>query len=788
MAKLLQSTLFQSKGELMIKAKKNRAVSVLTVLALVIAMLPMGALVATASTSSAGTSYSATETDVVRGVGSSSQLAGVITMREPSSDDEAWSEVDTQVDIATPSNVKFAGKPTVKLNGTALSVTMDSSATVHVDVAGTDGTRDTLEISNIKLYVGSVSTSVTDILMSVDDPADNTDVLSVDVADILDGFVVAVTDKNKAVDIGENNQAVSSVTLTESTSDTVDADDEISITCPSGVTFYEPPSLSVSASSGTAMTFDSNTGSLSSDRKTATWVVNTPNATGIDTLTLGSMKINIDSTVASGTDIEFTFACDNSDVAVAPSPSKVAEASSGDDITITADTAPTISKTVNQQVGDITIQESSDGLITEETLTATLDTTGCAFASTPKATPSGGIELEDSSGSGVTTAVSGTMDDTTLASTHWIVASESTDENGGKIAISGLVINVSSDAPTGAVRLTLSGAAGTKTITIAYISATANIEVTASGTPAIKINTAGQAAGDITITETKSGALAAGDISLRIFGVTTDNEVAFSEAPTISVVSGDVDVATTGTMSKTTGEDDTFTFDVNTASGTKSVLKLSGISYDVNAKAVEGSVQVVVMNGTTRLATVSNATISKTGQTFSDVASNHWASIFINYLATKGIINGYTDGTFKPEGVITRAEFAKIAVMAGNFALSTTSTTSSFSDVASSHWAFKYIETAKNQGIIGGYADGTFRPDEKISRAELAKMVVTAGKFTINNTGTAFPDVASDHWAYDYVMTAKNLGIIGGYPDGTFKPSGNATRAEASKMVYEWLN
>jgi len=786
MAKLLHSTLFQLRGELMIKAKKNRALSTFVVLALVVSMLPIGALVAFAATSSAGTSYTATEKDVVRGVASSSQLAGEITLKEPSGDNDLWSEMDTEVTLETPANVEFAGKPTVKINGTALTVTWVDSDTVHFDVPGTADTRDTVVISNLKLYVGSVSSAITDINMLVDDPADNTDILSADVADILDGYVASVTNKNLEVDIGEDNQPVSTFALTESTTDTVDADDKITVTCPTGVTFYQPPAVTVS---GSSLTFDSNTGSLSDDRKTATWVVNAPDTNDTDTVTFTSLAVNVASTVASGTDIEFTFDCDNEDVAIAPSPTKVAEADSGDDITITADTAPTISKTTNQQLGDVTIQETQEGLIDETTFTATLETTGCTFASTPRATPSGGLELEDSDGEGVTTAVSGSLN-SGLTEAEWTVASESSADTGGKIGISGLVINVGSSAPTGAVRLIIDGAAGTKTITVAYISTSSTVNVTASGTPAIKISTAGQAAGDIIITETKAGALSADNrgIVLKIFGVTSDNEVAFAEKPTISVVSGDIDVNTAGTLETTSGANDTFVIDIDEASGTKSEIKISGIKYDVNAKAVEGSVQVVVMNDDVRLATVSNATISKTGQTFSDVASNHWAKIYIDYLATKGIIGGYTNGTFKPEGLISRAEFAKIAVIAGGYTLSTTSTTSSFSDVASSHWALKYIETAKNQGIIGGYADGTFKPDEKITRAELAKIVVGAGKFTINKTGTAFPDVAADHWAYDYIMTAKNLSIIGGYPDGTFGPSKNATRAEASKMVYEWLN
>jgi len=112
-----------------------------------------------------------------------------------------------------------------------------------------------------------------------------------------------------------------------------------------------------------------------------------------------------------------------------------------------------------------------------------------------------------------------------------------------------------------------------------------------------------------------------------------------------------------------------------------------------------------------------------------------------------------------------------------------TETTAAFSDVSTSDWSYPYIITAKKAGIIGGYEDGTFRPSAKVTRAEIGKMVVLAGNFTINTTGVSFSDVDTSHWAFNYIMTAKNLTIVNGYPDGTFGPSNNATRAEAAKMV-----
>ncbi len=170
---------------------------------------------------------------------------------------------------------------------------------------------------------------------------------------------------------------------------------------------------------------------------------------------------------------------------------------------------------------------------------------------------------------------------------------------------------------------------------------------------------------------------------------------------------------------------------------------------------------------------------------FTDVASTYWAYPSIIELADHGIISGFPNGAFRPEGAITRAEFAKIIDLAFDLPASTT-TGSSFSDIDYTYWAFKYIEAAKSSGVITGLPNKTFQADRRITRAEIAKMVISAGKFKINKSGTAFIDTA-DNWAHDYIMTARNLGIIGGYANNTFDPSRSATRAEAAKIIANSL-
>jgi hypothetical protein len=185
---------------------------------------------------------------------------------------------------------------------------------------------------------------------------------------------------------------------------------------------------------------------------------------------------------------------------------------------------------------------------------------------------------------------------------------------------------------------------------------------------------------------------------------------------------------------------------------------------------------------------VSNTEISNTeNTTVSNDSANalkdtSWATAYIESLAAEHILSGYTDGTFRSSNTVTRAEFVKMLILALREApLSTPN--NSFSDT-SDHWAKGYIEKAKVLGIITGYPDGTFKPDKPVSRAEIAKMIYIALNIRSNTTATSFTDVPTSHWAYKYIMGLKNQGIVTGYPDGTFRPSNQTTRAEAAKIIF----
>jgi N-acetylmuramoyl-L-alanine amidase len=110
--------------------------------------------------------------------------------------------------------------------------------------------------------------------------------------------------------------------------------------------------------------------------------------------------------------------------------------------------------------------------------------------------------------------------------------------------------------------------------------------------------------------------------------------------------------------------------------------------------------------------------------------------------------------------------------------------TPSFNDVSKNFWAYKYIETAKANGVITGFPDQTFRPNNSTSRAEIAVMTIRAKGYQLITSGSGFNDLPTNYWARNYILTAKEKGIISGYQDGTFRPGNPATRAEAVKLIY----
>ena len=153
-------------------------------------------------------------------------------------------------------------------------------------------------------------------------------------------------------------------------------------------------------------------------------------------------------------------------------------------------------------------------------------------------------------------------------------------------------------------------------------------------------------------------------------------------------------------------------------------------------------------------------------------------------------IVGYPDGTVRPEGKITRGEVATIffRLLTDDARNAGWSQTNKFTDVPADTWYSNAISTLTNMGVLSGYKDGTFRPNAPITRAEYATIAVSFYKETVKDYQGTFSDVPQGQWYTQYVETAAAFGLISGYPDGTFAPNKNISRAEACTITNQTLN
>ena len=187
---------------------------------------------------------------------------------------------------------------------------------------------------------------------------------------------------------------------------------------------------------------------------------------------------------------------------------------------------------------------------------------------------------------------------------------------------------------------------------------------------------------------------------------------------------------------------------------------------------------------TSGISTVTPSIIAgeNTTTSFTDT-EGHWGKDAIDTLVRKNVLSGYADGTFKPDAYVTRAEFVTMIVKA--FGINGDETVE-FTDLSSSSWAFPYVKKAVASGVITGYADGTFKPDELISREQAAVIMHRALilKITLPEGSSDFVDVADiSEYALRSVLNLAGKGLINGVGDKIFMPHGNSTRAMASTMI-----
>ncbi|MGA7732181.1 MAG: S-layer homology domain-containing protein [Chloroflexia bacterium] len=170
---------------------------------------------------------------------------------------------------------------------------------------------------------------------------------------------------------------------------------------------------------------------------------------------------------------------------------------------------------------------------------------------------------------------------------------------------------------------------------------------------------------------------------------------------------------------------------------------------------------------------------------FPDVTPQYWAYRYIMELGCAGIVSGYDDGSFRPDNPTTRAQISKMIVLSEDWALLNPAEPS-FTDVGRSHIFYRYIETAYAQGILSGYPNRLFKPNSYVTRAQVAKMLVRARSWPLSLLGQApvpLCDVPTNHWAWTYVQVAIQRRAFNGYANGCFLPDASATRAQIAKVL-----
>lgn len=155
----------------------------------------------------------------------------------------------------------------------------------------------------------------------------------------------------------------------------------------------------------------------------------------------------------------------------------------------------------------------------------------------------------------------------------------------------------------------------------------------------------------------------------------------------------------------------------------------------------------------------------------------------------KPYVYGYEDGTFGATREITRAEVvAMVSRMLKNPIDENKTYATSFTDVEEGAWYKNYIGFLAQYNIVEGYGDGTFAPTNKITRAEMTAILARAARFQLTGNAASYSDVADNHWAKAYIATMAEKNLVNGYPDGTFAPNNNITRAETVAILNRMLD
>jgi hypothetical protein len=171
---------------------------------------------------------------------------------------------------------------------------------------------------------------------------------------------------------------------------------------------------------------------------------------------------------------------------------------------------------------------------------------------------------------------------------------------------------------------------------------------------------------------------------------------------------------------------------------------------------------------------------------FPDVPQTHENYVAINYLQGEGIIKGYDDKTFKPANLVNRAEALKIILEGNKVEVPESVDTTNFTDVKTSDWFAKYVETGRTLGIINGNPDGSYAPERTVTRGEFLKILLNTNGFNSEKWAgqQLFDDVPADAWYAPYMNYGGQAGLLTKDDNNDLFPGKELTRAEVAEIYY----
>ena len=175
---------------------------------------------------------------------------------------------------------------------------------------------------------------------------------------------------------------------------------------------------------------------------------------------------------------------------------------------------------------------------------------------------------------------------------------------------------------------------------------------------------------------------------------------------------------------------------------------------------------------------------------FSDIAG-HPKQNYVEALRLQGVLHGYPDGTVRPDSFVNRAELLKMAMLSFQLNVLNEASNSPFIDVPRFTWFARFVETGKEEGVISGYPDGSFRPEQTVNRAEALKIILESAGTPYNEFPEAeylFSDVrenAVNNWYYPYVYFLRQNHIISAHSDGTIRLNDSMTRGDLAEIIVK---